>query len=54
MAMEHSATFVTGDKPGKGIYQCKKCGKFAITNTPEDVLPNCPKCKIPSEFFKKV
>ena len=53
MAMENSPSFKTGEQPGKGIYQCVKCGKFAIMNTPADALPDCPKCKVPSDFFKK-
>ncbi len=53
MAMENHPVFKTGEKPGNGIYQCVKCGKFAICRSPEDILPNCPKCKVPSDFFKK-
>ncbi len=55
MAMEQSPTFNTGEKPpANGVYQCHKCGKFAIIQTaPNQELPNCPKCKTPTMFFQK-
>jgi len=34
----------TGEKPGKGVYQCKKCGQPVVLNDTTDTLPPCPKC----------
>ena len=53
MAMENSPQFNTGEKPGNGIYQCRFCGKFATIKSPDEVLPDCPKCKKPTTYFKK-
>ena len=39
----------TGEKPGVGLYQCKKCGKVIALDHPEDRLPLCLKCN-GSEF----
>lgn len=34
----------TGEKPGKGIYQCYYCGQIVILDDMTDTLPPCPKC----------
>jgi DNA-directed RNA polymerase subunit RPC12/RpoP len=34
----------TGEKPGKGTYKCKKCGKVITLDNAEDKLPPCPVC----------
>lgn len=41
-----------GDKPGRGIYICKKCGlKLELENN-FDVLTACSKCKF--EVYNKL
>ncbi|HBW13794.1 MAG TPA: hypothetical protein DEF30_08260 [Proteiniclasticum sp.] len=34
----------TGEKPGKGIYTCTKCGTKVRLDDMTDTLPPCPKC----------
>jgi len=34
----------TGEKPGKGYYQCKRCGKMIYLDQNSDTLPPCPVC----------
>ncbi len=34
----------TGEKPGKGQYKCKKCGKVITLDNEKDKLPSCPVC----------
>lgn len=34
----------TGEKPGKGLYRCNKCGKTIRLDDATDTLPPCPKC----------
>lgn len=34
----------TGEKPGKGRYQCRHCGQIVILDDVTDTLPPCPKC----------
>ena len=34
----------TGEKPGKGTYQCIKCGTKVVLDDHTDALPPCPKC----------
>ncbi len=34
----------TGDKPGKGTYQCVNCGELMIVRNPNDTLPPCSRC----------
>ena len=34
----------TGEKPGIGVYICKKCGQEVVLDDAEDTLPPCPKC----------
>ena len=33
-----------GEKSGKGIYKCKKCGKKIEIANDTDTLPPCPRC----------
>lgn len=35
----------TGEKPGKGVYTCKKCGQQVVLDDNTDTLPPCPKCE---------
>ncbi|WP_368074081.1 hypothetical protein [Shewanella sp. MEBiC00475] len=35
----------TGEKPGKGVYTCTKCGQKVILDDNSDTLPPCPKCE---------
>jgi len=35
----------TGEKPGKGYYACRKCGRVIYLNSDADVLPVCPECE---------
>lgn len=34
----------TGEKPGKGRYQCIHCGQIVILDDTTDTLPPCPSC----------
>ncbi|MBM7622542.1 zinc ribbon-containing protein [Sporohalobacter salinus] len=34
----------TGDRPGKGSYQCKNCGETLKLDNIVDKLPPCPNC----------
>jgi len=34
----------TGEKPGKGVYTCVKCGQRVVLDDNSDTLPPCPKC----------
>ncbi len=34
----------TGEKPGKGVYKCNKCGEVIKLDDNSDTLPPCPKC----------
>ena len=34
----------SGDKPGKGLYQCTNCGEIVTLDTNDDALPICPVC----------
>ena len=34
----------TGEKPGKGTYYCKSCGKSVTLDDKTDTLPPCPQC----------
>jgi predicted RNA-binding Zn-ribbon protein involved in translation (DUF1610 family) len=34
----------TGEKPGKGRYQCTVCGQIVVLDDSTDTLPPCPKC----------
>ena len=36
--------FTTGQKPGKGTYQCVSCGQLVVLDDHTDTLPPCPKC----------
>lgn len=35
----------TGEKPGKGYYQCTNCDKIVRLDDSADILPPCPKCR---------
>ncbi|USD36539.1 zinc ribbon-containing protein [Ferrimonas sp. SCSIO 43195] len=35
----------TGEKPGKGVYTCTRCGQVVILDDASDTLPPCPKCQ---------
>ncbi len=35
----------TGDKPGKGVYTCKRCGQKVVLDDDTDTLPPCPNCE---------
>lgn len=41
---EENKMYKTGEKPGKGIYQCTKCGQLVRLDDHTDTLPPCPKC----------
>ena len=41
----------TGEKPGKGTYQCTNCGQLVTLDDDDDVLPLRPKCDN-TEFTK--
>jgi DNA-directed RNA polymerase subunit RPC12/RpoP len=34
----------TGEKPGKGLYKCLKCGQLARLDDDTDTMPPCPTC----------
>jgi DNA-directed RNA polymerase subunit RPC12/RpoP len=34
----------TGEKPGKGSYQCTRCGQIVVLDDDSDTLPPCPRC----------
>lgn len=36
--------YTTGEKPGKGRYQCIKCGQIVVLDDDTDTLPPCPRC----------
>lgn len=36
--------YSTGEKPGKGVYKCTKCGLTIVLDDTTDTLPPCPKC----------
>lgn len=38
------AKHTTGEKPGKGVYTCTKCGTTVHLDDTTDTLPPCPKC----------
>lgn len=37
-------TYKTGEKPGKGTYQCINCGTTVTLDDNTDTLPPCPSC----------
>ncbi len=37
-------SYSTGEKPGKGQYQCTNCGQTVYLDDSTDTLPPCPKC----------
>ena len=34
----------SGQKPGKGVYQCTNCGQVIVLDNKKDTLPPCPTC----------
>ena len=34
----------TGQRPGKGVYECTKCGERIVLGNNTDRLPPCPSC----------
>lgn len=36
--------YSTGEKPGKGTYQCISCGQKVVLDDQDDTLPPCPRC----------
>jgi hypothetical protein len=34
-----------GEKPGRGYYACRTCGRVIYLRRDTDVLPTCPECK---------
>lgn len=45
-------SYTTGEKPGKGTYQCIKCTAIVRLDDNTDTLPPCPKCN--GTEFKKI
>ena len=45
--------YKTGEKPGKGTYQCLSCGQLVVLDDITDTLPPCPKCHA-TTFYKKL
>jgi DNA-directed RNA polymerase subunit RPC12/RpoP len=35
----------TGEKPGRGLYTCTKCGQTVRLDDSTDALPPCPRCQ---------
>ena len=35
---------ITGEKPGKGTYECKVCNTTMVIDGVKDTLTICPKC----------
>lgn len=36
--------YISGEKPKKGIYQCKECGNIIRLANDSNNLPLCPNC----------
>lgn len=36
--------YQTGDKPGKGVYECTICGEIVVIDNDDQELPVCPVC----------
>lgn len=36
--------YKTGEKPGKGTYECINCDVCVVLDDDADTLPPCPKC----------
>ena len=36
--------YTAGEKPGRGYYACRNCGRVIYLNTDDDALPLCPAC----------
>ena len=37
--------YKSGQKPGRGKYQCTNCGRLIELESNDKALENCPKCK---------
>jgi predicted nucleic-acid-binding Zn-ribbon protein len=35
----------TGQRPGKGVYKCTKCGERLVLDSNNSRLPPCPSCR---------
>ena len=35
---------MTGEKPGKGTYECIMCDQHVVLDQDSDTLPPCPNC----------
>ena len=44
--------YKTGEKPGKGTYQCTKSGTIVVLNDNTDRLPPCPTCN--NVYYRKI
>ncbi len=38
-------TYAPGDRPGKGVYACRECGRHVTVRSDEDELPSCELCE---------
>lgn len=47
-------TYKTGEKPGKGDYQCTKCGQIVTLDDDTDTLPPCPRSGCHNTEYYKV
>jgi rubrerythrin len=43
-ARKERSMSTTGEKPGKGVYTCTKCGQKVVLDDDSDTLPPCPRC----------
>lgn len=43
--------YKTGEKPGKGRYQCTRDGQIVVLDDDTDTLPPCPRCNN-TTFYK--
>lgn len=42
--IKNKVMYTTGQKPGKGRYQCTKCGHIITLDDDTDTLPPCKSC----------
>lgn len=42
----------TGEKPGKGTYECTNCRQTVVLDDKTDTLPPCPNCS-KTNFVKR-
>lgn len=38
--------YVSGERPGVGIYMCVMCYSELVIKSDDEILPECPDCKI--------